>query len=59
MACPTPIMERASAYISALLGARNYLLGEGQLQLLGADRNLLVTLKAQSPATPVQAALPN
>jgi heat shock protein HslJ len=59
MACPTPIMERASAYISALLGARNYLLGEGQVQLLGADMSLLVTLKAQPPTAPVQAASPN
>ena len=50
MACPAPIMEQASAFMHALLGARGYRAEGAQLRLLGADGAVLATFAAAAPA---------
>ena len=57
MACPQEVMERAGAFMDALIGARGYRIGNGQLQLLAADGKPLARFKGQQMVRTPDAAL--
>jgi heat shock protein HslJ len=44
MACPGDIMDREAAFMNALQETRRFEIGEGSLQLVGADNQLLAEL---------------
>lgn len=47
MACEAEVMRQAGDFMSSLTGTRSYRVDAGQLQLLGADGNLLASLAPQ------------
>jgi heat shock protein HslJ len=48
MACAPEVMQRAAAYLAALRGSTGYRVKDGQLELLGEDGRVRLTLAAQS-----------
>jgi heat shock protein HslJ len=44
MACPADVMDRETAFMAALQDMTRFEIGEGKLQLVGADNNLLAEL---------------
>jgi heat shock protein HslJ len=48
MACAPEVMKRAAAYVAALQGSTGYRIRDGQLELLGDDGSVRLTLAARS-----------